>query len=179
MWNLSQASAPEESVIHHVDSTLGLLLAIVIFLTGLAFNIMQPSLGVSFAPGAIRSALAIACATVLWLIGVLRQVWFAKLMAWALATYSLLMPALTLLIIYSVLSFGAVAPSYLLGFNLIGACVGSSLFVWYVVRRSYLIRLSLEPDLRALRDRIHQYGRIVAWAVSVIGFILYLTLVLG
>ena len=176
---MSQASGREESAVHHVDSTLGLLLAIVIFLTGLAFNIMQTGLGESVAPDAIRSALSIASATVLWLIGVLRQAWLAKLAAWALTIYLLLMPALVLLVIYVALSFGAVAPSCLLDLRIIGACIGSSLFLWYIVRRAYQSRLLFAGDSRAQRDQISWYSKRLAWAVSVIGFIIYLQSVLS
>lgn len=176
---MSQASVPEESAIHQVDSTLGILLAIVIFLTNLSFSLFQMRLGESVALDAIRSALSIGSATVLWLIGLLRRVWILKLAAWALTIYQLLMPAFVLLIIYIAISFGASVPLYLLNFRVIGACIGSSLFLWYIVRSAYQSRLPLAGDSRAQRDQISWYSKVLAWAVSVIGFIIYLQSVLS
>jgi hypothetical protein len=177
-WNLSQASAPEESAIHNVDSTLGLLLAIVIFLTGLTFNILQMGLGESIVPEAIESALTIASATTVWLIGVLCRVSPLKIAAWGLTIYLLLTPAIVLLVIYTAMSFGAIAPSYLLDLRIPSACIGSSLFLWYIVRSAYQSRLLLAGDSRAQRDQIGWYSKWFAWAISVSGFLFYAALLL-
>jgi hypothetical protein len=146
----------EEIAIHHIDSTLGLLLAVSTFLAGVLPDIYVRSGALEAAAVATfqrNLGIFLVAALLTWIIGVLRSAWGPKLLAWFLTMYVLLS-----LSFYLCLSMWEVAPFYVLKrFNftiilvlpkvlssfvdLLSVC-GASVLLWFGVRYAYRRRLS-------------------------------------
>jgi len=160
---LGQSGAQEETAIHHVDSTLGLLVAISVFFASVLSDLVQELVAGSSAIFVILIALLIAVGLLTWVIGVLRQSWPLKVSAWLSIAYTLLYESYLVIIIVAVAFAGVSMPRVLIIAGLFVPVLGASLFMWYVVRRAYLDRLSTTPRAEELTDKIDAWSRRGCW----------------
>lgn len=156
---LGQSGAQEETAIHHVDSTLGLLVAISVFFASLLYDLGRELAVEGSAIIVIELALLIAFDLLAWVVGVLGQSWSLKIAAWFSTALILLMESLMLALPLVVGFAGVSLPRILIIAVWFMPFLGASLFLWYVVRRAYLDRLPTTPPAKELRDMIDRLSR--------------------
>lgn len=170
-----------EEAVHHVDTILGLLVTIMVFLANITASRpdIQP---IASQLQATRLAIVIVVSIAFWVIGVLLQNWIAKSVAWfttAFAFFALvemvLLGYFILLYPTSLSSLFPLSPFFqrLFVFALmLVPLVLSVLFCWYVVRRAYQQRLSAAGAMNE-RKKMEDVMRVSCWLFG-IGMLLVL-----
>jgi hypothetical protein len=148
---LTQSQSAEQAI-HHVDSVLGLLLAVLIFLTNIVLSqVMSRSLVVG-ATFATLTTILVIMDIAFWILGVLLQVWLLKFLAWYFVAFGLVsdleMVILSPLLLCCIFSLNGVSIFVLL----LLASLVSVLFCWFVVRRAYVERLIAAGAQREAED---------------------------
>jgi len=87
---LSASTAEEREVIHHVDSVFGVLLAIVVFQSNLILTFIRDYAPEYLIISISSYALTLMLTVFLGLIGILRQSWSCKILAWYLTLFLLI-----------------------------------------------------------------------------------------
>jgi hypothetical protein len=139
---LSEYAAGETEAIHHVDTTFGILLVIMVFESNLLLGFLQRS-------GSARGellAVILACLVVgtilVGLVGILKQSWRERLLAWNATLALVLLEFASLLLGMIGIQFGIIITWGQFGILAAVLLLVSSLLTAYLVVEAYSCRLS-------------------------------------
>ena len=174
---MSAATADEREVIHHVDSAFGILLAIVVFQSNLIANLLRGSNSQRGEIFAIALSLLLIFAILNGLVGILKQSWPLKLLAWHITLTLLLWEFASLLVGVMPIQMSDILVFWRSGVPLVVLLLLSSMLTRSMVFRAYERRLhSVAPkgiEIEILR--LHKNGPL--WVGVIVAIIMLVMMV--